>query len=229
MLKAKTKYVFAQLAALGMFVALSAQADFLLREVSVSPGAGVTINLMAPLTGTASTTAGIYNIEIDDDGLIGGTTTAWDSFCIDLGHYSTTAWIDYTATQLYNAPISPTGPMGLPSAANIERLWEQFYAPNMNATDAAALQLAIWNQTAIGGGNNAWSFTAAQDVTTAYTTMNTWLAANPTAARANLTALVSDSNQAFVVENFVPDGGVTLVLLGMSMGGLAFLARRKES
>jgi len=227
MLKVKTKFILAQLAALGMFAAVSAQADFMVREVNVSPGASVTVDLLPPMSDTASTTAGIYNIEIND-----GVITQWDSFCIDLGHYSTTAWINYESTQLALAPIWPTGPMGAVSAANIERLWEKYYLPTMSATDAAALQLAIWNQTALGVGNYSWSFTAALAVTQMYGTMNTWLAANPSAARANLTALVSLNNQAFVVEGFVdqtvPDGGATAAMLGLSILGLGLVIRRKS-
>jgi hypothetical protein len=184
----------------------------------VSPYEYVNVNTLSPLGGPIATEAGIYNLDVN------GTTTP--SFCVDLGHYSSGSQLPYNYTSLDNAPISPTGPMGAAAAKAIKQLWEQYFSPSMIASDAAGLQLAIWNQASIGGGWGSLVINSASiQALTAFGSMNTWLAANSSSApQANLVALTSQNNQGYVVE--IPDGGTTVALLGLTLSGLAAVRRK---
>ena len=50
--------------------------------------------------------------------------------------------------------------MGSAAATDIEKLWAQYYSPSMGIQEAAALQVAIWEDMANNsGGNNGGPYT----------------------------------------------------------------------
>src|SRR5438874_1070307 len=87
--------------------------------------------------------------------------------------------------------------------------------------NAAALQVAIWEivDASVVGGSfsiNSYDYGAS--------TMIAWLNANPDAAAADLIGLTG-AGQDYVVQR-VPDGGTSVVLLGLSFVGLLGLRRK---
>lgn len=164
--------------------------------------------------------AGIYNLTVDGKPV--------DSFCIDPYDTITTGSHDgYNYVSLDLAPDPAANNMGLAKATSIEQLWAHAYDPNMTQNAAVAMQLAIWEIVAGDAFSVTWN-SWATGVKTLYDGYFTFLgSADENTPTANLIALTHPDKQDFVIG--VPDGGVTLALLGISMGGLAFFARRKES
>ena len=159
--------------------------------------------------------AGVVNLIVDG--------VAVDAFCIDPFHVSSPGPLLYEVVSVSEAPRSSSpyvGPMGPVAAEKISKLWAKAYTPGMNATDAAALQLAIWE--VVGGDLFAWTgsggvYDLAQgliDGLPFYT------------VGANLSALesLSSAGQDYVFQ--VPDSGATAALLGGAFATL-ILARRK--
>jgi hypothetical protein len=106
--------------------------------------------------------------------------------------------------------------MGSAAATDIEKLWAQYYSPSMGSQDAAALQVAIWedmanNSGGNGGGNYTLTVSGNDLVTSEASTMLDNLP--NLSAEANLIAL-TDSGQGYVVA--VPEPTTTgCFLLGL--------------
>lgn len=102
----------------------------------VSPRA--TVRIFSPLLvgGASDVYAGIYNLKVD------GMVMA--SFCIDIADNSTTDAVPYDVVNLANAPDPAAGPMGSAKAADLTKLLSAYWATGMTATEAAGLQLAVW-------------------------------------------------------------------------------------
>jgi hypothetical protein len=99
-----------------------------------------TVNLTDPWISTGAN-AGIYNLTVDG--------VATPSFCVDVADENNgNTFTDYYYTALASAPLAPAGPMGSTAATDIEKLWEAYYSPSMDSQDAAALQVAIWEDIA---------------------------------------------------------------------------------
>jgi len=80
--------------------------------------------------------AGIYNLVVD------GVATR--SFCIDVADDSDTGVLPYDVVDLWDAPDPSAGPMGTPKAADLTKLLSAYWTTGMTATEAAGLQLAVW-------------------------------------------------------------------------------------
>ena len=123
--------------AAGLAGAMSASAVTLTFD-NVDPSQ--TVNLTDPWISTGAN-AGIYNLTVDG--------VATPSFCIDVADENNgNTFSDYYYSGLASAPLAPAGPMGATAATDIEKLWAAYYSPSMDSQDAAALQVAIWEDIA---------------------------------------------------------------------------------
>jgi len=133
----KIKNLQLAMMSVGLAGAMSASATTV-QFVNVDPSQ--TVNLVDPWISTG-VYAGIYNLIVDG--------VATPSFCIDVADENNgSAFTDYYYTDLASAPLAPAGPMGSAAATDIEKLWAAYYSPSMGSQDAAALQVAIWEDIA---------------------------------------------------------------------------------
>jgi hypothetical protein len=196
--------------------------------LTVTPAGGS----LVPSFGPAGVYAGIYNETIN------GVYTP--SFCIDVAHdvYAGEVFHDYSYAALPDAPDTPAGPMGAPTAIAIEKLWAQYFtaakADNSGVT-AAALQVAIW-ETEGGGqllGNGGPGYTVTEsDGAGVSALVATMLGALPSlTAEADLVAIVSPDGQSYVVA--VPEATTViagaLLLLPLGASTFKILRNRKAS
>ncbi len=183
---------------------------------------------------------GISNLDVKGWG-------AFKSFCVDLYDYSGELgkYHTYELKPLAEAPQSVGNlntRMGDAGVLAVAKLWDLYYeAALANLKTAAALQVAIWEVVSEKGLVNqdgkfsltAGSFTATGgnfDKTQAQKMLDTILDYNPAHPLPRLFAFVNATDSTHYQDFIgVPDGGVTLALLGMSIGALAFFARRKSS
>ena len=178
------------------------------KEVSVSPGRVVSIH--ASTLGDQSVWAGITNLLVD--GL------PVNSLCIDPFQWSSNSPLNYVVTDLAAAPIGVYA-MGGDSANKIKNLWAMNFASalsDLTGKTAAGLQIAIWET--LGGTN----FSVVGDDYNAGTMISNL--SDYQGLGADLVGLSNELNQDYVVQN-VPDGGVTIALLGVGL--LALAAFRK--
>jgi hypothetical protein len=91
----------------------------------------------------------------------------------------------------------------------------------MSAADAAGLQSAIWELVDLSIASASFSLNSAPDYGAG--AMITWVNSNSGAPAASLVALTG-RGQDYVIS--VPDGGLTMVLLGIGMLGLSLVRRR---
>ena len=179
------------------------------QEVGFGPHETATIT--SSTLGTLTTGAGILKLVVDG--------MAYNAICIDPYQFSSSSAQSYTVADLATAPVPA---MGAAAALTVEKLWADFYSTALvNPTVAAGLQLAIWETVA--GSNFSVSgsdFGAAGMITSA----------NALSGTANLLALASAKFQDYVVEvpPSVPDGGSTVLLLGLGLIVLALIARRQR-
>jgi hypothetical protein len=165
--------------------------------------------------------AGFYNLTVNG--------VATPSFCIDIAtdQSENTPYPDYSYRTLASAPISSAGPMGAAAAINIEKLWAAYASPSLSSVDAAALQVAIWEEVALGNGTYTLAVSGNSAVTTEATTMLDSLSG--LTAQANLIAL-TDSGQAYVVAA-VPEATTliagALLLLPFGASTLRILRRNR--
>jgi hypothetical protein len=177
-------------------------------------GANEVVQITSSTLGTQWVYAGTVNL------LVNGT--AEQGFCIDPFHWSISGPQAYNSESLGVGPKSPGGPMGAATALKIEQLWAQYYSPTLNNQNAAGLQIAIWDL--VGGSN--FQLDSSPDYGAA--DMLTWVNNNPTATAADLIA-VTGPGQDYVIPNgpniprSVPDGGTTVLLLGMGFASLVVL------
>ena len=182
-------------------------------ESSINPN--VVVNITAPIY-SGGVYAGINQL------LINGSQIA-NGFCIDPFHFSSSQSLNYTVVNLADAPKGDLNPlsngtgMGAANALTIEELWAAYYSPNMNATDAATLQLAIWDVVC----GSTFTTTSSLNIA-AENWINTVNAGNGPAA--NLVGLTG-SGQDYVVQS-TPEPG-SIALLGVGLLGLLVAMRKR--
>ena len=183
--------------AVGLAGAMSASAVTLTFN-GVSPGDVVTLQVSNAFTfGPGGVYAGIYNQTVDG--------VATPSFCIDVAREITigATYTDYSYTDLALAPLTPAGPMGSLAATDIKKLWAAYYpAASVNNQDAAALQVAIWEDVAAKVGTYTITVSGNDPVTTEAATMLGSLGS--LTAQADLQGLVSPDGQNYVVPFIAP-------------------------
>jgi PEP-CTERM motif len=184
------------------------------RESSINPN--LVVNITTPIY-SGGAHAGINQLLINGSQIVNG-------FCIDPFHFSSSQPLSYTVVNLADAPkgdLNPlsSGGMGAGNALTIEKLWAAYYSPNASATDAATLQLAIWD--VVGGS----TFTT---TSTLNVTAENWISTVNTHSgpAANLVGLTG-SGQDYVVQSAPEPGSFSLTLSGVGLVGL-MLAMRKR-
>jgi hypothetical protein len=165
---------------------------------------------------TGQVSAGIYHIQVN------GVTQ--DSFCIDLHDSATSSPVAYDVTSVAGAPDPALGPMGEQKAAAISKLWAMAYSPTMTESQAAALQLAIWDCVVdLDYSVTAGNFRVTGSTYGAQTLLDSLQ--TYTGSSASLYALTNTQYQDFVTAVPAP-GALTLGSLGLMVVGW-FRARRR--
>lgn len=183
--------------------ALSVGDSVLVKDLGVSPRRTVRIDVDDYYTGY--TYAGVVNLSVNG--------VLMDGFCIDPYHASTSSPLWYKAVPLTQAPKAP-GTMDASQALLIASLWALAYSPAITADTAAALQLAIWE--VVGGddfrllSSNDYGAAALLAQAKAYT-----------GPRPNLIGLTGSGQDYVVAVAKVSDGGFTVLLLGITLLGIA--------
>ena len=202
----KTLFAFVTTLAITLLLSSAplAQANqVMVQELQVNPNQIATISVPGFYTG--SVYAGVNKL------LVAGTPM--DGFCIDPYHFSSTSPLLYNVVPLSLAP-KPPGTMTALQATQISKLWTMFYSTSMTSSNAAGMQIAIWEIVAgsqIIQGND---FGASNMLTSmrAYT-----------GAGADLVALTGPG-QDYVVRRTnilsTPDSGSTLALFGLVLAAL---------
>ena len=201
---------------------ISARANTVtVQEVGVSPTETVSIT-MNGFSGTYDT-VGTWNVYAGVTQLL-VNNVATNSFCIDPFQWSSSGAALYTVTDLGSAP-NPFA-MGSAKALIVEELWAAYYAKALtDPTTAAGLQIAIWETVApmdfkLNGTNDYGASTFLASLQAG--------GINAGIAPANLVALSSGKNQDYVVQ-YVPDAGMTLVLLGLGLVAMTVVGRKTRS
>ncbi|HEX4262943.1 MAG TPA: VPDSG-CTERM sorting domain-containing protein [Verrucomicrobiae bacterium] len=202
------KFWVAVLSFTGLALLQAAAVPVTVQEVGI--GANEIVQITSSTLGNQTVYAGTINL------LVNGKAT--QGFCIDPFHWSIPGPQAYDAEPLGAGPKSPGGPMGAGTALKIEQLWAHFYSTGISSQNAAGLQIAIWDL--VGGAN--FKLDSTPDYGAA--DMLAWVNSNPTAIAANLIA-VTGPGQDYVIPN-VPDGGTTVLLLGMGLASV-FIMRSK--
>lgn len=175
----------------------------IVKDLGVSPYQIVKIDVDGFYTGY--TYAGVVKLSVDG--------VRMDGFCIDPYHASSTSPLLYQAVPLTQAP-KPPGTMDANQALLIGALWALAYNPAITADAAAALQLAIWE--VIGGDDftllSGYDYGAAALLAAAKTY---------TGPQPSLIGLTGPGQDYIVAVSKVPDGGFTVLLLGISLIGIA--------
>jgi hypothetical protein len=184
----------------------------IVKDTGVSPSRTVKIGVDGFYTG--NTYAGVIKL------VVGGV--AMDGFCIDPWHFSSPNPLTYKAVPITQAPKSP-GTMNAGQAQLIGALLALAYSPAMGADAAAALQLAIWE---VVGGDD-FTLLSANDYGAAALLASAKTYSGPLPNLIGLTG----PGQDYVVQvpPKVPDGGFTVLLLGVSLVGIAFVRSRLAS
>jgi hypothetical protein len=180
------------------------------QERSFGPHETATIH--SSTLGTVTTGAGILKLMVNG--------MAFDAFCIDPYQYSSSSSQQYTVAALATAPVPA---MGAAAARTVGKLWSDFHSTALgDPTVAAGLQIAIWETVA---GSN-FSVTGSD-----FGAAGMIAAANAQSGIANLWALASAKFQDYVIAvppDSVPDGGSTVLLLGIALIALALLLRWRQ-
>ncbi len=177
---------------------------------TVSPSK--TVKISAPGIGTSNVLAGVVQLSIQTIGNV-------EALCIDPFQWASRTTSQYKVTALDEAKI-PALALGADKANLIGKLWALYFDDaRTNANTAAGLQIAVWM---VVGSGNGFSLLSGSDYGAA--TMKA-TAESSSVSAAKLVALTSSSKQDFVVRQ-VPDGGTTVLLLGLGLTGLALIRRR---
>jgi len=213
--------------AAGLAIAGNARASIELTLKNVSPENDVNITIAgftgayASVDGTIDVKAGVYNLIVGGTGptQIGGVTTP--SYCVDVSRQQVMGQLyqNYSYASITSAPLTPAGPMSAAQATIVEKLWTAYDGTSAGA-NAAALQLAIWEELGNGSIVNTYStgytVTASGSTQTAAQAMITSVktGANDNAVPANLEILVSTTGQNYLVPNTVPVPEPTTLIAG---------------
>jgi len=204
--------------AVGLAGVMSANAVTLTFD-GVSPEEDVTLQVTGAFTlGPGGYQAGIYNQTVDG--------VATPSLCIDLDRDISggETFTDYGYTDLALAPLTPAGPMGFAAATDIEKLWAAYYpVASMNNQDAAALQVAIWEDIAANMGTYTLTVSGNDPVTTEAASMLASL--DGLTDQADLQGLVSPTGQNYVVAAPEP---TTAGCFMLGLGALVCLRRWRQ-
>ena len=151
----------------------------------------------------------------------GLTTTAYNGFCIDPFHWADAGQpVTDSLVPLTAAPKSPAE-LNAFTAKEIEELWGEYYSPTMNSSNAAGLQVAIWelvssNAIASDGLPSGDAFTvvgndygASRDLAS----LATYSGSVPT-----LMAVTGPGQDYMLQPGTVPDGGRTFIMLALPLG-----------
>ena len=195
-----------------------------LEEVDVNPSKIIPINVPGFYNGNVY--AGVMQFELNgnenDQQRVYG-------FCIDLHHFSSSSDQTYTVNNLATTPKTGRAALGTTNARIIDNLWALYFNGALHdANEAAALQVAIWD-ICIRVDNSP-----AGVPTISTQTFGTWSAASMITAATNYTGQsvylceVSNPNYQDYVILSIPDGGLTLLLLGSALGGLRIFSKRKR-
>ena len=203
----------------------------LIKEVAVPNAYTVNINASAVGGYSGSVLAGFYRIQFGNSS---GPTL--DTFCIDVYDYSPTdGFHTYAKSALKDAPLSKNlnVAMGENAANAIKALWAMYYDDAKDKPlDAAALQVAIWEAMLdTGSGYNLGSGNFKASDNDGVTTRAAQLLGGIAEYSGPLPDLFAWVNQDEVhyYQDYigVPDGGLTVILLGLAFGGLS-IVRRKQ-
>jgi hypothetical protein len=197
---------------LSLFATVSLKATPFVTVQETGIGASEVVNISSSYLGTFNAYAGVLKLLVD------GAPT--DGFCIDPFHFSSSAPLTFEEVALGSAP-KPPGPMGPEAALVVEQLWAHFYSPAITNEQAAALQIAIWEVVDASIPTATFSINSFDYGASA---MIAWVNANPGAEAADLIGLTG-AGQDYVVQR-IPDGGSSVVLLGLSFVGLVGLRRK---
>ena len=195
-----------------MFASVALKATPFVTVEETGLGASEVVNISSSTLGTFNAYAGVLKLLVD------GAPT--DGFCIDPWHFSSSAPLVFEEVALGSAP-KPPGPMGADAALAVEQLWAHFYSPAITNEQAAGLQIAIWELVDASIASATFSINSFDYGASA---MLAWVSANPNAEAADLIGLTGPG-QDYVVQR-VPDGGTSIVLLGLSFVGLVGLRRK---
>lgn len=189
------------------------------QELGIGANEIVTIKSSTLNSGNAvQVYAGVVKLKVN--------SVATDGFCIDPFHWSLSGALSYTLEPLADGPKAPTststGGMGTATATKIEQLWQQYYTPSISNTNAAGLQIAIWElvDAALSGGT--FQLVSTNDYGAA--TMLSWVNTHSTAPTAAVVA-VTGPGQDYAIHGTIPDSGSTALLLGVGLLAIGFGAR----
>jgi hypothetical protein len=179
------------------------------------------VNITSSTLGTAWVYAGIVNLQVD------GVPT--QGFCIDPYHWSASGPQSYSVVPLVGAPKPPGGPMNAATATQIEQLWAHYFPSALGSSSAGAgLQIAIWELvTGVGNSGNTGTFTLNSSSDYGASTFINWVDINPGAPAADLVGLTGPGQDYLIP--CVPDGGTTVILLGLASLGLILTQRTLKS
>ena len=175
--------------AVALATASSASASVTMTFNNVSPEEVVGLN-------SESVYAGIYNLTVNG--------VATPSFCIDVFHNINggDTFSDFNLITLSSAPNSPAGPMGTTAATIIEGLWGTYFSgATTSASEAAALQVAVWRAVNLGLNPVTLNFNLGDATTLAAYNRATAMLGTITsyAGLEGLVGSVADNTQGFVI------------------------------
>jgi hypothetical protein len=198
--------------------ASSASASVTMTFDNVSPAEAISLN-------GEGVWAGIYNQTVNG--------VATPSFCIDVVHNIGVGPIynDFNYESLASAPNSPAGPMGGTAATLIEGLWGTYYsAATTSASEAAALQVAIWRAVSLGNNPVTLNFNLGDGTTLAAYNTATAMLGNITsyADLEGLVGTIADDTQGFVVAVPEPTTMIAGALLLLPFGASTLRILRRN-
>jgi len=214
--------------AVGLAAASRASAQLVLDSVG-TPGQNnyQTVTLVSTQLGInqSGVEAGFYNLTYNGVNI--------PAFCIDIARDESEGppgYTGYSTTTLASAPFGPSGPMGSAAATKIEEMWTKYYSlAASSSVDAAALQVAIWEEVALGNGTYTLTVSGNSAVTTEATTM----LGSPGTATTGLIAVVDTQTTGQAYSFPVPEPSTmisgALLLLPFGASTLRILRRNRAA